>query len=134
MRTTLDHLPERNQQEIRTLVRLLLETFKASFSPIVHSPTDVNARLKEGHYFFKDIRQDGVLLYDGNHKQLVVPGNLLPDEEKEIAERCFELLVRAYVEARYSAYYKITEEELVWLGEQVAALQSLTEAVCRDKI
>jgi hypothetical protein len=32
MKTTLDHLPERNQQEARTLVRLLLETFKASFS------------------------------------------------------------------------------------------------------
>jgi predicted nucleotidyltransferase len=32
MRTTLDHLPERNQQEIRTLVSLLQETFKASFS------------------------------------------------------------------------------------------------------
>jgi predicted nucleotidyltransferase/HEPN domain-containing protein len=290
MRTTLDHLPERNQQEIRTLVRLLLETFKASFShtsalgkrggrilkiilfgsyakgswvndpaqgyvsdydvlvivnneklvedyrfwnrveervqeeitapfsPIVHSLTDVNARLKEGHYFFKDIRQDGVLLYDGNHKQLVEPGNLSPAEVKEIAKkhfdqwfnsaisfrlnyghgmdrsdfnnaafelrqaaerflsctllvytnyhtkthnrkrllalcmqqeprfgslfprdakhyrRCFELLKRAYVEARYSAHYKIIEEELVWLGEQVAALQLLTEAVCREKI
>jgi HEPN domain-containing protein/predicted nucleotidyltransferase len=290
MRTSLEHLPEQNQGEIRTLVKLLLETFKASFdhasspakrngrilkiilfgsyakgrwvndpahgymsdydvlvivnheklvedyrfwhrveeqvqaaitapfSPIVHSLTEVNDQLKKGHYFFKDIRQDGILLYDGNHKQLVVPGNLSPEEEKEIAERhfaqwfesatrfyfnfqqtlekdwnneaafelhqaterflscallvytnyrpkthnlkrllalcaqqeprfgslfprdtknhrrCFELLKRAYVEARYSEHYKITKEELRWLGEQVAALQSLTEAVCREKI
>jgi hypothetical protein len=39
-------------------------------------------------------------------------------------------LKRAYVEARYSAHYKITEAELVWLGEQVAALLSLTETAC----
>jgi hypothetical protein len=76
----------------------------------------------------------GFCSVDGNHKQLVVPGNLSPDEEKEIAERHFLLLKRAYVEARYSAHYKIIEEELVWLGEQVAALQLLTEAVCREKI
>jgi predicted nucleotidyltransferase/HEPN domain-containing protein len=290
MRTTLDHLPERNQQEIHTLVGLLLEAFTEAFShtsapakrngrilkiilfgsyakgswindpahgyvsdydvlvivnneklveeyrfwsqveervqekimtpfsPIVHSLTDVNAQLKEGHYFFKDIRQDGILLYDGNHKELVVPGNLSPIEAKAIAERhfkqwfksatefleffaiaqdkaylnkaafelhqaterflsctllvytnyrpkthnlkrllalcvqqeprlislfpqdtkhhrrCFELLKRAYVEARYSEHYKITEEELRWLGEQAVALQALTETVCQEKI
>ena len=290
MKTTLDHLPERQQQEIGIIVDRLREAFKAvysqgtsparqsgrilkiilfgsyakgrwvkdpehgyvsdydvlvivnneklvedyrfwsqveegieeeitaPFSPIVHSLTDVNAQLKEGHYFFKDIRQDGVLLYDGNHKPLVAPGNLSPAEEKDIAERhfsqwfnsaisfrlnyghgmdrsdfknaafelhqaterflsctllvytnyrpkthnlkrllalcvqqeprfstifpqdtknhrrCFELLKRAYVEARYSEHYTITEEALVWLGERVAALQALTEAVCREKI
>jgi HEPN domain-containing protein len=190
----------------------------APFSPIVHSLTVVNDQLKKGHYFFKDIRQDGILLYDGNHKQLVEPGNLSSSEAKEIAEkhfkqwlksaaeflefatiaqdktylnkaafelhqaterflscallvytnyrpkthnlkrllalcvqleprfgslfprdtkhhrRCFELLKRAYVEARYSEHYKITEEELRWLGEQVVALQSLTEVVCRERI
>jgi predicted nucleotidyltransferase/HEPN domain-containing protein len=290
MKTTLDHLPEQQQREIRTIVDLLRDEFKhvyshrtskakrtgqilkiilfgsyangswvsdpvhgylsdydvlvivnneklvedyrfwnqveeriqeavtAPFSPIVHSLTYVNARLKEGHYFFKDIRQDGILLYDGNHKSLVTPGNLSSAEAKEIAEkhfkqwfksaaeflefatiaqdktylnkaafelhqaterflscallvytnyrpkthnlkrllalcvqqeprfgslfprdtkhhrRCFELLKRAYVEARYSEHYKITAEELRWLGEQVVALQSLTEAVCRVKI
>jgi uncharacterized protein len=189
----------------------------APFSPIVHSLTDVNAQLKEGHYFFKDIRQDGILLYDGNHKPLVTPGNLSPEEVKEIAEkhfkqwydsattfyniaigleeeqikeaafilhqaterffscsllvytnyrpkthnlkhllglcvqheprflplfpqdtkyhrRCFELLKRAYVEARYSEHYKITQEELTWLGEQVKQLQSLTHEACLEKI
>jgi HEPN domain-containing protein/predicted nucleotidyltransferase len=290
MKTTLEHLPQQNQQEIQTLVKRLLEAFKAAFShttspakqsgrilkiilfgsyakgrwvndpehgyvsdydvlvivnneklveeyrfwnqveeqiqqeisvpfsPIVHSLTDVNAQLKEGHYFFKDILQDGVLLYDGNHKPLVKPGNLSPVEAKTIAEkhfklwfhsaisfrlnyghgmdrsdyknaafelhqaterffacillvytnyrpkthnlirllalcvqqeprfmalfpqdtkyhrRCFMLLKRAYIEARYSEHYAITQEELTWLGEQVTELQSLTEKVCREKI
>ena len=197
---------ERIQQEIT-----------APFSPIVHSLRDVNAQLKEGHYFFKDIRQGGILLYDGNHKPLIAPGNLSPEEAKEIAEkhfkqwydsattfykiaigleekeikeaafilhqaterflacsllvytnyrpkthnlkhllglcvqqeprflplfpqdtkyhrRCFELLKRAYVGARYSEHYKITQEELAWLGEQVKQLQTLTNEVCLEKI
>jgi HEPN domain-containing protein len=59
--------------------------------------------------------------------------SLFPRDTKH-HRRCFELLKRAYVEARYSEHYKITEEELRWLGEQVVALQSLTEAVCREKI
>ncbi|MEJ2620143.1 MAG: HEPN domain-containing protein [Candidatus Thiodiazotropha sp.] len=74
-----NQLEERIQQEIT-----------APFNPIVHSLTAVNAQLKEGHYFFKDIRQDGILLYDGNHKPLVAPGNLSPEEAKEIAEKHFK--------------------------------------------
>jgi len=31
-------------------------------------------------------------------------------------QRCFELLRRAYVDARYSPHYKISAEELAWLG------------------
>jgi predicted transcriptional regulator len=38
------------------------------------------------------------------------------------------------VEARYSEHYSITKEELVWLGDQVADLQRLTETVCRERI
>lgn len=190
----------------------------APFSLIVHSLADVNERLKEGHYFFKDIRQDGILLYDGNHKPLALPGNLSAEEEHAIAERhfeqwfhsavefvefsgiardkgylkkaafelhqaterffscillvftnyrpkthnikhlhalcieqesrlmplfpqdskfnrrCFGLLKSAYVEARYSEHYRITEEELAWLAGQVGQLQELTETVCRERV
>jgi predicted nucleotidyltransferase len=48
--------------------------------------------------------------------------------------RCFELLVRAYVDARYSPHYKINAEELAWLGERVAALQSLVKTVCEERL
>jgi predicted nucleotidyltransferase/HEPN domain-containing protein len=49
-------------------------------------------------------------------------------------QRCFELLRRAYVEARYSSHYKITEKELAWLLARVGALQGLVEAVCRERL
>ena len=48
--------------------------------------------------------------------------------------RCFELLKRAYVEARYSEHYKITEEELTWLGDRVEQLQRLVKKVCDQRL
>jgi predicted nucleotidyltransferase/HEPN domain-containing protein len=48
------------------------------------------------------------------------------------AQRCWELLRRAYVEARYSAHYKVTAQELAWLSERVAELQRRVEQSCRE--
>jgi predicted nucleotidyltransferase/HEPN domain-containing protein len=46
----------------------------------------------------------------------------------------FEKLKDAYVKARYSKHYKITEEELTWLGERVEELGRAVHAVCSDRI
>lgn len=39
--------------------------------------------------------------------------------------RAFELLREAYVNARYSPHYTISDEQLVWLAERVTVLQGL---------
>jgi uncharacterized protein len=49
-------------------------------------------------------------------------------------QRCFELLRRAYVDARYSPHYKIMPEELAWLGEQVGVLQGLAQRACEARL
>ena len=49
-------------------------------------------------------------------------------------QRCFELLRRAYVDARYSPHYKITSEELQWLIERVGVLRDLTKAACEARL
>jgi uncharacterized protein len=49
-------------------------------------------------------------------------------------QRCFELLRRAYVEARYSPHFKITAEELAWIGERLAMLQALVRSACEAHI
>ncbi|SEI11482.1 HEPN domain-containing protein [Rhizobium tibeticum] len=54
--------------------------------------------------------------------------------ENRFSRRCFELLSRAYVEARYSAKYAITNEELAWLVERAKALQDLVKAVCTERL
>jgi predicted nucleotidyltransferase/HEPN domain-containing protein len=52
------------------------------------------------------------------------------DEEKER----FELLRRAYVEARYNPGYKITREQLEYLAQRVKKLQDLTKKICEARI
>lgn len=49
---------------------------------------------------------------------------------KRLERRCFELLVRAYVDARYSPHFTITAEELSWCAEHVQQLYSAVEMVC----
>jgi len=49
-------------------------------------------------------------------------------------QRCFELLRRAYVDARYSPHYKITAEELAWLDERITALQGLVRTACEERL
>ena len=49
-------------------------------------------------------------------------------------QRCFELLRRAYVEARYSPHYTITAEELAWLGERITHLQATVKQACEERI
>jgi predicted nucleotidyltransferase/HEPN domain-containing protein len=46
----------------------------------------------------------------------------------------FEKLKAAYVKARYSRHYRISEEELTWLGERVEELGQAVHAVCSDRI
>lgn len=42
----------------------------------------------------------------------------------------FNTLNEAYVKARYSNHYLISEEALVWLGERTAELHKCAELVC----
>jgi predicted nucleotidyltransferase/HEPN domain-containing protein len=46
----------------------------------------------------------------------------------------FEKLKDAYVKARYSKHYSITEEELAWLGERVEALGGIVDTICAERI
>lgn len=56
-----------------------------------------------------------------------------PNEAKS-ERRAYELLRAAYVKARYSRHYRITVEELEWLGSRVELLQSLVRTVCEERI
>jgi HEPN domain-containing protein/predicted nucleotidyltransferase len=58
----------------------------------------------------------------------IFPNNT--DEEK----RLFDLLRRAYVDARYSKSYRITEEELNAISERIKTLKAIASEVCLSKI
>jgi len=185
---------------------------------VVCTLREINRELKQGHYFFTDIREEGVELYNYNHTELLQPGPLNREEAKTIAQkhfgewfesanrffeifqvslekkflneaafllhqtverylscillvytnyrpqthnikalysfvtqhaeeletvfpqntklsrRTFQLLKKAYIEARYSDKYEITVEELQWLAERVEILKTLTEQLCTEHI
>ncbi len=194
------------------------QQLKQPLNLLVHTLEQVNEALSRGHYFFTDIRKEGILLLDVDGRELVQAGNLTLEEAMEIAEghyeqwfesakefiidfkacyerknfskaafelhqaaerfyacfllvttnykpnthnltqlnslaisqnqqiaeafpqenkmqrRYFQLLKNAYIDARYSKHYEITQEELEWLAERVVCLQKLTERLCKEKM
>lgn len=54
--------------------------------------------------------------------------------ETKFEKRCYELLRAAYVKARYSRHYRITDEELAWLAQRVGVLQSLVSEICEARL
>jgi HEPN domain-containing protein len=46
----------------------------------------------------------------------------------------FELLNRAYVDARYDPGYAISRDDLDYLGDRVRVLRRITEETCRAKL
>lgn len=56
-----------------------------------------------------------------------------PRETKRDRAR-FEKLKEAYVKARYSKHYRITKEELEWLGAQVEELGRVVHKVCSERL
>jgi predicted nucleotidyltransferase len=69
------------------------------------------------------------------HAEAIAPALIeaWPRDDK-FSRRCFELLRQAYVNARYSEQYSVSDEELNWLGERVAILQQLVKQVCEQRL
>lgn len=57
---------------------------------IVHSRREVNSSLKEGRYFFSEIRREGVVLYEIDDEPLAEPGVLSPADRLRLATEYFE--------------------------------------------
>lgn len=55
-------------------------------------------------------------------------------EENHWQKAVFNLLKEAYVKARYSKRYRISADQLRWLGEQAQELARVVQAVCQEHI
>ena len=49
-------------------------------------------------------------------------------------KRCYELLRDAYVKARYSRQYRISDEQLAWLSTRIELLQKIVRELCEARI
>lgn len=56
-----------------------------------------------------------------------------PDDDRQ-SRRRFSLLKDAYVKARYSKHYRISGEDLSWLGERVQELSAVVREICEEKL
>jgi predicted nucleotidyltransferase/HEPN domain-containing protein len=101
---------------------------------ILHQATErlyITVLLVFTHYKPKehDIKILGKQVSNLDRRFLPVFPRTTPEEE-----RLFELLRKAYIDARYNPKYKIIRKELEYLAERVKQLQKLTKAICKERI
>jgi uncharacterized protein len=54
--------------------------------------------------------------------------------ENKLERQAYARLREAYIKARYSREYRITAEQLAWLGDRVVLLRDIVEAACRKRL
>ncbi len=101
---------------------------------LLHQATErfyVTALLVFTHYKPKqhDIEVLGKSVNNLDPRFLPVFPRTTPEEE-----RLFDLLKKAYIDARYNPKYKVTKKELEYLAARVKKLQKLTKAICKERI
>ncbi|RFA26231.1 hypothetical protein CAI21_17265 [Alkalilimnicola ehrlichii] len=69
--------------------------FSASVRPIVHRLSHVNQSLREGRYFFLDIKREGRVLLGSNIGPLTEPEDLPAKDRQRIAQEYFQLWFEA---------------------------------------
>lgn len=70
-----------------------------------------------------------------SHCEEIAPGLIAAwPRENKVSRRCFELLRLAYVNARYSPEYRLTDEEIGWIAGRVAVLETLVREVCERRL
>ena len=75
---------------------------KTPVSVIYHSVGQVNYRLKEGSYFFSDIKKEGIVLYDSGKLKLERIRKLSPQKRKQIAQEDFKQWFKSAKEFFYN--------------------------------
>ncbi len=86
-RTTSSHLTQSKQTEEAIRQEIGIRT---PVSIIYHDIEYLNHRLSEGHYFFTDIKKEGILLHDTQQSKLARRRKLDPQERKKIAQQDFK--------------------------------------------
>lgn len=79
-----------NQSRVDNTI-LLHKAIKTPVSVIYHSIGQVNDHLKEGHYFFSDIKKEGLVLFDTGKLKLERRRKLSPQKRKQLAQEDFNM-------------------------------------------
>lgn len=55
-------------------------------------------------------------------------------QNTDFEKRCYDLICRAYIEARYNRDFVVTKEELEYMLQRVEVLKDITYRLCNEKI
>ena len=84
--------------ELEDIVNSRTQHFKQPINLEIHEIDYINEGLEFGQYFFADIVKEGVLLYDTGVVDFAEPRELTPEEEKQIAQRYYDIWFKRSVE------------------------------------
>lgn len=108
--------------------------FKTPVNFITHTLDDVNAKLRQGQYFFSDIVKDGIALYEyRNSERFVTPQPLTSEEALEIARDYYDIWMPGA--KRWLRKYEMAREEeaetrdIKWLNDAAFELHQATESL-----
>ena len=87
------------------------KSIETPVSFIVHSRREVNAYLKEGQYFFSDIRKEGIVLYELDDEPLAEPGLLSLEDQLRVARDHFAHRFAAASKFHKGSSFYLREED-----------------------
>ncbi|MES2006399.1 MAG: HEPN domain-containing protein [Bacteroidota bacterium] len=99
------------EYELEDIVNSRTQHFKQPINLQIHEIDYINEGLEFGQYFFTDIVNEGVLLYDTDLVEFAEPRELTPNEEKEIAQRYFDIWFPAGGGLLKSAKFNLDQNE-----------------------
>ncbi|NOQ24456.1 MAG: HEPN domain-containing protein [Bacteroidales bacterium] len=81
---------ERDCEDLRNRLRKMFEGIATAVDTVVETLGFVNMHLREGQYFFSEIKHQGIVLYQDKQVELANAENLTPKRLREIAELDFK--------------------------------------------
>ncbi len=91
---------------------------------IVHTLNEVHQQLQQGHYFFADIREQGIELFSADKRELPMPGNLSESERVAVASKHYSIWFENAIQ-----FFSISQDLLVrnWLNNSAFQLHQAAE-------
>ncbi|MDR9812691.1 nucleotidyltransferase and HEPN domain-containing protein [Rhizobium hidalgonense] len=87
------------------------QSIETPVSFIIHSRREVNTYLKEGQYFFSDIRKEGIVLYELDDEPLAEPKPLSPADRLRVAKEHFEQRLHEAMVILETAKFQMSRSE-----------------------
>jgi hypothetical protein len=128
MKQGLDHLPDGKRRELEFVVGEIRDGFAKAIAHRTQSRFRTGKLLKDRPV--RQLRPGGLSSARSWSRGWWRFGPI----DTKFQKRSYELLRAAYVKARYSRHYRITAEELEWLGSRIDLLQGLIRAICEERI